>query len=154
MQRQSVSRISMVAMVVCGLLVAESSARAEDQRTKSCTNGTLRGDYGFASEGVLIGVPGLPPEAPFRSVGVAHFDGKGNLTWVEHTVINGFLLSPDWAEATGTYTVNSNCTGAAVVDTSNSLAPLNLALVVVKRGKEVRSLLDRNAIATVFSKVE
>jgi hypothetical protein len=110
------------------------------------TNRTLRGDYGFTAEGVLIGIPGLPAQAPFRSVGLAHFDGKGNLTWLEHTVVNGTLLEADWPAASGTYSVNANCTGTAMVNTPNSPVPLKLAFVVVKEGKEVRTVLDTNAI--------
>ena len=93
---------------------------------------------------MLIGIPGLPAQAPFRSVGLAHFDGKGNLTWLEHTVVNGTLLGGRLAS--GTYSVNANCTGSAMVNTPNSPVPLKLAFVVVKEGKEVRSVLDTNAI--------
>jgi hypothetical protein len=156
MQRKSISRISMIAipiMLVCGLLFAASSVRADDEDTK-CTNRTLRGDYGFTAEGVLIGTPGLPAQAPFRSVGLAHFDGKGNLTWLEHTVINGILLEADWTAASGSYTVNANCTGTAMVSSPNSPVPLKLAFVIVRDGKEVRSVLDANAIVSVFTKVE
>ncbi len=135
------------------MLLAASTTRAHDEDTK-CSNRTLQGDYGFASEGVLLGVPGFPPEAQFRSVGMAHFDGKGNLTWVEHTVENGTPLNRDWISASGTYTINSNCTGTAVVSTPNSPVPLNLAFVTVKQGKEIHSILDSNAIATVFTKAD
>ena len=116
MQRKSVSRMLMVVTIVCGLLVAASSARTDDEDTK-CTNKTLRGDYGSASEGVLLNIPGLPPEAQFRGLTMTHFDGKGNLTWVEHTVINGMPLQPGWTPASGTYAVNPDCTGTAVVNT-------------------------------------
>jgi hypothetical protein len=119
---------------------------------KHCSDRTLSGDYGYASEGVLLPAPGVSLE--FRSVGMTHFDGKGNLTWVEHTVIDGTLLEPGWTAATGTYTVNRDCTGTAVVNTPNSPVPLNLGFVVVKQGSEVHTVLDANAISTVFTKVE
>jgi Tol biopolymer transport system component len=45
---------------------------------------------------VLLNVPRLPPEAQFHAVTMTHFDAKGNLSWVEHTVINGTLLEPGW----------------------------------------------------------
>jgi hypothetical protein len=154
MRNQSVSRISKVVMVACGLLVAGSSVRAEAEGPNACTNGTLRGAYGYTTEGVLIAIPGLPPEVQFRSLGVARFDGKGHVTWVEHTVVNGTLVLPDWAEATGTYTLDSNCTGTAVVFTPNHFGPLNLTFVVVKQGREVRTVLDTNAIVGVFNKIE
>jgi hypothetical protein len=82
------------------------------------------------------------------------FDGKGNLTWVEHTVINGTPLQPGWTPASGTYAVNPDCTGTAVVNTPNSPVPLHLALVVVRQGKEIHAVLDSDAISTVFNKVE
>jgi hypothetical protein len=152
MQRKSISMIVATILLVCGLLFA-SSARANEEDTK-CTHRSLRGDYGFIAQGVLIGIPGLPPEVQFRSVGVAHFDGKGNLTWQEHTVENGRPLNSDWVQASGTYVVNPNCTGTAVVNTPNSPFPLSLVLVVVKEGREVQTVLDSNAITSVFTKIE
>ena len=151
-QRLRISMIAAPTMIVCGLLASGASARAESE-DGACSNRTIQGDYGYAAEGVLLGIPGLPV-APFRSVGMTHFDGKGNLTWVEHTVVNGVPLNVGWTPASGTYTVNPNCTGTAVVNTPNSPVPLNLAFVVVKQGKEIHSVLDANAIATVFIKVE
>jgi subtilisin family serine protease len=155
MKKQSL-RISMIAtplMIVCGLLASGVPARAQSDSAGACSNSTLSGNYGFAAEGVLIGVPGLPTEAQFRSVGIAHFDGKGNLTWLENTVVNGMPLGAVWTAASGTYAVNPNCTGTAVVITPNSPVPLNLAFVVVNQGKEIHSVENANAIATVFIKV-
>jgi hypothetical protein len=141
----------MLAMIVCGLLASGASAMAQSNEGH-CSNRTLFGDYGYASEGVLLPAPGVSLQ--FRSVGMTHFDGKGNLTWVEHTVVNGTSLGAGWTAASGSYTVNSDCTGTAVVNTPNSPVPLNLAFMVVREGKEMHSVLDSNAIATVFIKVE
>jgi hypothetical protein len=151
MRKKSVSRMLMLAMIVCGLLASGASAMAQSNEGH-CSNRTLFGDYGYASEGVLLPAPGVSLQ--FRSVGMTHFDGKGNLTWVEHTVVNGTSLGAGWTAASGTYTVNSDCTGTAVVNTPNSPVPLNLAFMVVREGKEMHSVLDSNAIATVFIKVE
>ena len=41
-----------------------------------------------------------------------------------------------------------------MANTSNSPVPLNLAFVVVRQGKEIHSVLDANALATVSVKVE
>jgi len=141
----------MLAMIVCGLLASGASAMAQSN-DGHCSNRTLFGDYGYASEGVLLPAPGVTLQ--FRSVGMTHFDGKGNLTWVEHTVVNGTSLGAGWTAASGTYTVNSDCTGTAVVNTPNSPVPLNLAFMVVREGKEMHSVLDSNAITAVFIKVE
>jgi hypothetical protein len=66
----------------------------------------------------------------------------------------GTPLQPGWTAASGTYTVNPDCTGTAVVNTPNSPVPLNLALVAVREGKEIHAVLDSNAISTVFTRVE
>jgi hypothetical protein len=122
MKRKSVLRMLVVAvptMIVCGLLVAAPSGRVDQERgaghddgdKKVCTDKTLRGDYGSAGEGVLLNIPGLPPVAQFRGLTMTQFDGKGNLTWAEHTVINGTPLQPGWTPASGTYEINPDCTG-------------------------------------------
>ena len=156
MKRNSIARILMAMLqtvIVCSLLASGVSAMAESD-DKRCSNRTLFGDYGSVAEGVLLNVPGLPPEAQFRAVTMTHFDGKGNLSWVEHTVINGALLEPGWTPASGTYAVNSDCTGTAVVNTPNSPVPLSLAFVVVKQGTEVHTVLDTDAVTSVFTKVK
>ncbi len=119
MNKQSL-RISTLAtplMIACGLVVSGASAIAQSEATSddrhcSCSNRTLSGDYGSTAQGVLLPNPGLPPELPFTSVGVTHFDGKGNFTGMEHTVVNGTPqpLGVDWTPNSGTYTVNPDCT--------------------------------------------
>ena len=41
-----------------------------------------------------------------------------------------------------------------VVNTPNSPAPLNLVFVVVKGGRELRTVLEAHAIVSVFTKVD
>ena len=41
-----------------------------------------------------------------------------------------------------------------MVFTSNSPVSLNLSFVVVRQGNEVHTVLDANAITTVFTKVD
>ncbi len=160
MQTKLVSRISMVAipiMIVCGLLVAPSSLRvaasspqADDEDTKVCTNHTLHGDYGFALEGEILG-PGLQ----FRGVVMQHYDGKGSFTQVDHIVFNGVPPAEEWTPGSGTYTVNPDCTGSAVIIVpGNPLSPINLHFVVVRQGKEIHQVVDANAVTAVGNKVE
>jgi hypothetical protein len=153
MQLSSTFRISTLALsltVVCGFLAASASARADG---RNCSNRTLNGNYGGASEGSLLLGPGVA--LPFRALTMTHFDGNGNLTWVEHTVINGTLLEPGWATtASGTYTVNSDCTGTVIVNTPNSPVPLNLGMVIVNNGKEIHTVLDSDAVSSIFIKVD
>jgi hypothetical protein len=127
---------------------------AADNGRRRCSNRTLSGDYGGTAQGVLLGVPGLPPEAQFRSVVATHFDGEGNQTRVEHTVVNGMLLNVGWLPSTGTYTVNSDCTGTMVVNTPNSPVPLSLAFVVVRHGSEILVVNDTNALSVTYIKID
>jgi hypothetical protein len=143
MQRKAVSRILMAAipiMVVCFVLaVASASAQSDTPHSgdRQCSNRTLFGDYGFAVEGLLLPEPGVT--LPGRGVTMTHFDGKGNLTQVDSLIINGSAIS-DWSPVTGTYHVNANCTGTMTLLPSTG-GFVNLRMVVVKRGKEVHTVV-------------
>jgi hypothetical protein len=148
----SISIIAISLLIVYGLLLA-SPARADEDDAR-CTNRSLRGEFGYQADGALLGVPGLPAAALFNSVGLAHFDGKGHLSWVEHTIVNGRPLNVDFIAAKGTYNVNADCTGTAVVNTPNSPVPLNLFFVLVKGGKEIRTVVDGSSITSIYVKIE
>jgi hypothetical protein len=139
--------------IVCAVFVHPAVAIASGSGTR-CSNDTLSGDYSFNVEGMLLGRPGLPPEAQFRSVGVAHLDGKGNGTWQEHTVVHGMPLQQGWVTANASYRVNSDCTGLLIGVTPNSPAPLYLYFAVVKRGAEFRSVLNSDSVSAVFTRVD
>jgi len=128
-------------MVLCGLIAFGGSAVAQSNSTPAhssdgqCSNRTLHGAYGCSVQGVLLNVPGLPPEATFVAVTTSHFDGMGNLTGTEHAVVNDTSFNPGFNTNSGTYTVNPDCTGTAVVNTPNRPVPLNLTFVVVEDGR-------------------
>ncbi len=152
MQRKSVSRISMMAtpiMIVCGMLLTGSSAWAKDDHDiKWCSNRTLQGDYGFTIEGV----GGLPPAFPLnaiRGVAMGHFDGKGNYSQVDHVVAGGVPPPLEWTPGSGPYTVNPDCTGTLVINIPGSpFSPVNLHFVVVRQGKEIRTVVDSGSATT------
>jgi hypothetical protein len=139
MRKQSLT-ISMIAtpvMIVCGLLASGATARAESQ-DGSCSNRSLRGDYGSAVEGVVLPGPGVA--IPIRGVVMTHYDGQGNFTQVDHIVINGVPPAIEWTPGTGTYHVNANCTGTAHIDISTG-GFVNLEIVVVRQGKQVHAVV-------------
>jgi hypothetical protein len=164
MKNKSALKISMitVSVMIYGLLASGASAIAQSNDGISalsrsefthCSDRTLSGDYGSSSQGVLLPPPGLTLQ--FVGVTMTHFDGRGDLSWVEHTVVNGAPLSPGFTvRATGTYSVNHDCTGSATVNTPNSPVPLKLFFVIVRHGTEIHAVLDTNAISTVFTKVD
>jgi hypothetical protein len=139
-------------VIAFGILAFGLFAQA-DPTGKNCSNQSLKGKFGGTSEGSLLPAPGV--SLPFRALTMAQFDGNGNLTWAEHTVINGTLLEPGWTTtASGTYDINPDCTGTAIVNTPNSPVPLSLGLVIVNNGKEVHTVLDSNAVLSVFIRVD
>jgi hypothetical protein len=151
MKRKSIFRISTMAttmMIVCGLLVAGSSASADDAEDVKCTDRTLLGDYGFAIEGVGGLPPAFSPNA-IRGVAMGHFDGKGNYSQVDHVVAGGTPPPQEWTFGSGPYTVNPNCTGTLVINIPGSpFSPVKLHFVVVRQGKEIRTVVDSGSAST------
>jgi hypothetical protein len=71
---------------------------------------------------------------------------------VEHTVVNGVSVEADWTANSGTYSVNSNCTGTLVINTPNSPVPVTLFFEVVKHGSEFHAVGESNAISSTYIK--
>ena len=82
-----------------------------------------------------------------------HYDGKGNITQVDHVVVGGFPPAQEWQPGTGTYSVNPDCTGTAVLHTPEN-PDVNLHFVVVKRGTEIHQVVDGDAVTATGIKVE
>src|SRR5271169_413538 len=138
MNRQSFGSSMIAASMIVGSLAASgTSARADSEADKVCSNRTLRGDYGFAVEGLILPAPGVT--VPLRGVTITHFDGKGNLTQLDSLLVNGGPIS-DWSPVTGTYQVNADCTGTMnLLPSTGGFA--NLRIVVVRQGKEIHSVV-------------
>ena len=131
-----------------------SVARA-DQNGPQCSNRTLRGAYWFSVEGMFL-PSGNQPGAVLRAVALTTFDGKGGMMQVDHYVVNGAPQTPPnnaWPASTGTYTVNADCTGTMTLNVPN-LPPFVSYFVVVKNGKEIRTVLNDNSVSSVGEKVE
>jgi hypothetical protein len=160
MKNKSTSKFLLVVtpmMIVCCLQALGTSAFAQSARlglsAGNCSNRTLSGSYGYSSQGQVLPAPGVA--LPFTSTGKATFDGNSAVSWIEHTVIGGAQQGADWTASTsGTYTVNSDCTGTMVVTTPNAPVPLNLFFSVVQRGKQFYSVVNGNAITGVWTKID
>lgn len=159
MQQKSWSRKLVAAaplLAVSALLLAAAPARAEDEA--KCTNKTLQGDYGFHIEGVILTLPGvaLPPGGvPLRGVAMSHFDGKGNMTQVDHVVAGGAPPPVPWTSGAATYTVNANCTGTWVLVVPGSpFSPVSVSFVVTRNGKEVRTVVEANAVTSIGVRID
>ena len=119
MQRKLVSKVSMVAtpiMIVCGLLVASSSAWAYNEETEpKCTLKTLKGRYLFAEKGTILppafGVTGPTVGA---DAGFHLFNGDGTGIDIVTLRVNGVTVVRN-AAVPIRYTVNADCTGTITV---------------------------------------
>jgi hypothetical protein len=131
---------------VAGLLAATGTAYA------GCTDATIRGDYAFTVHGNGLASDGITSIGRFDGVGVISFDGKGNLVQEDFVLGNGAKLpgatfnpSGFATNETGTYSVNPDCTGTAVID----LAPgnqLTLAVVISKAARTIHTVVSERLI--------
>lgn len=79
------------------------------QANNGCTNATLQGAYAFQITGQILAPAAVA--GPVNGVALTTFDGFGSLTQIDHVVHNGVVPVEEWRPATGSYTVNSDCTG-------------------------------------------
>ena len=108
-RRTTVKRIFSLLFVLAAVVTTTSTVHAQ------CSNATLTGNYAFNHLGFQTRFhPPTGNEVPFANVGVLTFDGAGNLSVTTTAVLNGGGGQP-FGPATGTYTVNSDCTGTITV---------------------------------------
>ncbi len=89
------------------LVMALAASSAVTAHARECKDSTIKGTYAFTIHGQI-----LTPNGPLLVDGIAKttFDGQGQLTQVSAVAING-NIPLIWSPSTGTYTVNSDCTG-------------------------------------------
>lgn len=130
-KRTTVKRIFSLLFVLAVVVTTTTTSTVYAQ----CSNATLTGSYAFNFHGfgTLHSKPAnkLGNTVPFASVGVVTFDGAGNFSLTGTQVFNGGG-GEFFDGATGTYTVNSDCTGTVMVEDFGQ----HLYIVTVGGGKE------------------
>lgn len=124
------------------MLVATAGANlfAEDQ----CSNSSLNGTFGFAGMGLIPQTTqngGLRYD-PVSHVGLAAYDGQGNIT-VSAVVQYQGKASP--FKFSGTYEVKPTCTGTAMLKDSTGAGDLQWNFVIVNGGQEIETIALRPA---------
>ncbi len=118
--------------ILSALLTLATAAALVPAVHAQCTNASLTGNYGLTFSGFNNDKGKKGNEVPFAGVGLGTFDGAGNVsasfTFSDYGVIG---TSP----YTGTYTVNSDCTGTVTATPGSGNA--NLSFVIVSGGAEV-----------------
>lgn len=102
---------------------------------RNCNANSLRGSYAFTGKGSFISPPQLA--GPLAEVGVQNFDGRGGTTYSATLSLNGHIIP---VTATGTYTVNPDCTGTMTVQVAPFGATVNLFFVISASGMEFRAI--------------
>jgi len=100
-------------------------ARAQANHNDGCSNATLKGDYAFSVTNFTL---------PQVVVGIGRFDGAGGFSQVDYI---GDSLRTSGATSfrggeTGSYTVNTDCTGSQEIDLNVSGVPVGTSHGVIK----------------------
>jgi hypothetical protein len=139
-----IARLALAACALTGAAYAQNGG---------CSNGTIAGTYIFTITGQI-----LAPSAaagPVSGVAMTTFDGFGNLTQVDHVVHNGVTPVEDWRPATGTYSVNPDCTGTfsffpmPTVAADNSPA-IKVYFVICKGGLQINTVVSGSPNTPLF----
>ena len=116
-------------MIALALTLASGSTQRGAYAREGCTNHSLRGAYGFATDGQAFGASG--EFAEIAAAGRIVFDGHGNLAGRETESLNGAVTEPTFS---GTYSVQPDCTGTTTI---HSDLTTNLRFMLVEGGQEV-----------------
>jgi hypothetical protein len=115
------------------------------QGTQGCSSFTIFGQYAFTITGQIL----APAAAagPVAGVALTTFDGFGNLTQVDHVTHNGVLPVEAWRPATGTYSVNSDCTGTFTftpmpTNPADAGPALTVFFVIAQGGAEIHTAVS------------
>lgn len=128
------------------LLATMLGACALLEAAPTCSLASLQGNYGFTITGQILSGPtaGL-----VSGVALTTFNGNGGLTQVDHVLHNGQVPPEAWRNATGSYTMNSNCTGTMQLVFTDGSPTLNLYIVLDAGRWEIRTVVDGNAITSI-----
>src|ERR1035438_1255271 len=130
--------VNVVALVLL-TLGALGSGYAQSE-SPACNNKLIAGNYGFTVQGNKLG--GQGPTGPQVGVAMTEFDGKGGLTQIDTVTISGVVVADfTHTPATGTYTVNSDCTGTFTINFTDGRPPVVANFVVVDSGSEIDTVV-------------
>jgi hypothetical protein len=119
------------ALVALAMIVAPA-ARADD---KGCSVASLKGTFAYTGTGFNVAANGVA--APFAEVGVQTFDGAGSTTTTFSASANGNLFQISFS---GTYTVNSDCTGTMTLLTPAPNPTITLFFTIADNLNEFQAI--------------
>ena len=133
--------------ITVGLITVKPGYAGTKEHEPMCSDKTIKGEYGFSYSGQIPdfseNTAVLIPKIPIVGVAMFSFDGHGNVSLLDHTLINGVPQSAPFARfSSGTYTVNGDCTGVFVINFTDGTPPLNASMLVLDGGREIRDVVS------------
>jgi len=95
------------------------------QAQAQCSNATVNGTYIYSTGGSVKTGTGTAT-ASYEEQGKLILDGNGNITGTTNTDVAGVLAT---LPVTGTYTIQSNCSGSATLTTTAQAVQLSLQVI-------------------------
>ena len=148
---KKILRVSLVLVIsALSVMVITTSKSKQGVRTvyaqSGCSNATLNSKYAFTDTGFEKSQRSQKePEIPIAVVGVLGFDGDGHASLNFNIAFDGSIA--EGLTNTGTYTVNSDCTGA--ISFTGDI-PINFDMVVIGGGIEIFGLPTSPGLTQTF----
>lgn len=148
---ESNKKVCGLGSVVAALVLVTLSGSVA--RAQECNSDTIFGTYAFRISGQIFGPGGSVTERD--GVAITHFDGVNGLTQEDYVMSEGIAvpgptdpISGFHAHESGTYVVNPDCTGSAVI---NFPAPpgvptgaqIKLMFVVSDHGRVIHTIVSQ-----------
>jgi len=131
--------LNVVALVPL-MLGALASGYAQSEPHAGCNNRLIAGNYGFTIQGNKLG--GQGPTGPQVGVAMTEFDGKGGLSQIDTVTVSGEVVADfTHTPASGSYTVNPDCTGTFTINFTDGRPPIVANFVIVKSGLEIDTVV-------------
>jgi hypothetical protein len=141
MKRSNTTQTFAIAALAALALAIAPAAKA--QVNKGCNNATLQGTFAYTVTGSFVAAPA--PLGLYAEVGAQTFDGNGGTATAGMSNNNG-SVSP--SNTTGTYTVNSDCTGTFMLQIAPGIAS-HYFFVIANNGATYQAVcLDPVAVIT------
>ena len=122
-----------IAFLIAQIVSTTTRAQAEE----GCSLGGGAGTFGFTTSGVITAGPAAGPTS---AVGIITFSQNGTFSGLQTRSFNGSLANETLS---GTWNVNPDCSGSAVVNVLQNgvlVRTTNLSIVEVDHQKEKRGI--------------
>jgi len=122
------------------LILGASSFGLAQSNSPACNAKLISGNYGFTLTGTKLA--GLGPTGQQVGIAMTQFDGVSSLTQIDTVTVAGLVVADfTHTPATGTYTVNSDCTGTFTINFTDGRPPVTVNFVVVEGGAEIDTVV-------------